>query len=108
MEIETKFNNGTCVMDLAGEMNIYCANEMKAALVNAMGQCTELEINLARVSEMDTAGMQLLMLAKREMADQGKTLRLTQHSPAVLEVMEIYDLAATFGDPLVMRAGRAA
>ena len=108
MEIQTHFDKGTCVMNLAGEMNIYCANQIKPALVNAMDKCAELEINLARVTEMDTAGIQLLMLAKREMAGQGKSLRLTQHSPAVLEVMELYDLAATFGDPLVMRAGRAA
>lgn len=107
MEIQTEFDEGACVMALAGEMNIYHANEIKQAIANAMEKCAELEINLARVTEMDTAGIQLLILAKREMAGRRKTLRLSEHSPAVLEVMELYDLAAVFGDPLVIRAGRA-
>ena len=60
------------------------------------------------MSEIDSAGVQLLMLAKREAQARGGELHLCGHSPAVLDVFELLDLAAFFGDPLVMPAPPAA
>jgi anti-anti-sigma regulatory factor len=54
------------------------------------------------VSEIDTAGVQLLMLAKQAALARNSELRLTGHSPAVLEVFELLNVAAYFSDPLVM------
>ena len=51
---------------------------------------------------MDTAGLQLLLLVKRESLKAGKVLRLTGHSPASLDVLERYNLGAYFGDPEVV------
>ena len=56
------------------------------------------------LNEIDTAGVQLLMLAKQEALRQQRELRLVGHSPAVLEVFELLNVAAYFSDPLVMAA----
>ena len=56
------------------------------------------------MTEIDTAGVQLLMLAKQEALRQQRELRLVGHSPAVLEVFELLNVAAYFSDPLVMAA----
>jgi len=48
--------------------------------------------------------VQLLMAAKKAASGSGRELHLTGHSPAVLEVFETLDLAAHFGDPLVIPA----
>jgi hypothetical protein len=42
------------------------------------------------------------LLAKREATRVGTTLRLAGHSRAVLEVFDLCNLAAFFGDPLVI------
>ena len=63
-----------------------------------------MELDLSQVTEIDTAGIQLLMLAKRESMKRGKELRIVAHSPAVSELMDFYNIAGFFGDPLVIPA----
>lgn len=89
---------------LAGEMSIYAAAELKTLLLSAVDDCPELEIDLSRVEDIDSSGLQLLILAKRQAIAQDKTLTLTGHSRAVLELLELYDMAAFFGDPMVITA----
>jgi anti-sigma B factor antagonist len=96
MEIETKFRKGTCLMSMAGELNIYFAGEVKPVLLDIVAKCDEAKINLAGVTEIDSAGVQLLLLLRREMVTREKTLCLCEQSHAVLEVMELYNLAAAF------------
>ncbi|MEW5943138.1 MAG: STAS domain-containing protein [Pseudomonadota bacterium] len=102
MSISARTSKGICRLRVAEEMNIYNAAAMKEALLTHLAGCSELEINLSKVSEMDTAGLQLLYLVKREAAQQGKTVRLAAHSPATLEILDSYNMAACFGDPVVM------
>lgn len=94
--------DGVCRVFPAGEMTIYHAAEMKAPLLSGLGRCREVEINLSEVVELDTAGFQLLVLAKREAVRAGKPLRLVAHSPATLEVLDMYNMASYFGDPVVI------
>ncbi len=106
MMLHVETNAGRCKVRIDGDVNIYNAIEMKRQLLDHLGSAAELEINLAQVGEMDTAGFQVLCLTKREAAKAGKTLRLTSHSPAALEIMDMYNMAAYFGDPVVISGTR--
>ena len=86
---------------IASRMTIYEATEHKRALLDALGGCAELEIDLSGVSDLDTAGIQLLVLAKREAARAGKAVRLVAPSPATIEVIDLFSLGSFFGDPPV-------
>lgn len=94
------------VVQIEGELSIYSAAELKPQLYSVLQQHVELELDLSAVSEMDSAGLQLLIAAKREAQALGRTLRLTQHSPAVLEVLDLCNMAAFFGDPLIISEPR--
>ncbi|MGM9512848.1 STAS domain-containing protein [Roseateles sp. DB2] len=86
-----------------GELTIFRAAELKSEWLQALHDADgTLELDLAGVTELDTAGLQLLMMLKREATAQGRPLRLHGHSPAVLEVFELLNVAAFFGDPLIM------
>ncbi|MBI1174651.1 MAG: STAS domain-containing protein [Sideroxydans sp.] len=85
-----------------GELTIYHVAELKAELLSGMQDDPEVEIKLSAVSEMDTAGFQLLVFLKREAIRSGKTLRLVAHSQATLEVIDSYNMASYFGDPVVI------
>ncbi len=97
-----KREDGVSSLSIEGEMSIYRASELKQLLLDSLRQSTVLEIDLSGVSELDTAGVQLLLMAKREAQAGQRELRLTAHSPAVLEVFELLDLGASFGDALVI------
>jgi len=86
------------------DMTIYNAATQKQMLLEALQDCQQLDLDLSQVSEMDTAGFQLLLLSKREALKANKTIHLTAHSKAVIELLELYNMASYFGDPLVMPA----
>ncbi len=87
------------VLRIEGELTIFRATELKPVLLASPPAD---EIDLSGVTEIDTAGVQLLMLAKKTALAQQRNLKLVAHSPAVLEVFELLNVAAYFGDPLVM------
>jgi len=93
---------GRCKAVVEGSMTIYEAAADKPLLLSAVATAKETEIDLSSVDEMDTAGVQLLILVKRESLKAGKVLRLTGHSPASLDVLERYNLGAYFGDAAVV------
>ncbi len=108
MPIRTKKRKGVSILHIEGDMTIGTAAALKEELMKHITQSSEREIDLSDVSEMDSAGMQLLMLAKREATRHNTPLRLIGHSRAVLEVMDTYNLAAYFGDPILISRGAKA
>ena len=87
---------------LEGEMTIYRVNEIKARVLDALDGPTLLDVDLSGVTELDAAGLQLLILAKREAARRDKSVCFSAHSPAVLEVLDLCNLTGLFGDPVVL------
>lgn len=90
------------------DLTIYNALAQKQQLLDALAAVDELELNLSQVAEMDTAGLQLLILLKREALRAGKCVRIVAHSQAVSSVIDFCNMAAEFGDPLVIPACEAA
>ena len=84
------------------ELTIYTAAEQKPVLLNFLNSDNELELNLANVTEFDSAGLQLLILLKREALQQSKKLAFVMHSKAVIETLELANLANAFGDQVVL------
>lgn len=66
-----------------GELTIYRANELKPELLAALNGAAQAEFDLSGVTEIDTAGVQLLLLARREAQARGIALHLRSPSQAV-------------------------
>jgi anti-sigma B factor antagonist len=82
---------------LEGELTIYGAAELQARLVAALTDAPEgLEIDLAGVTELDSAGVQLLMATHRTAMASGRTVTLCAPSGTVREVFDLFDLASFF------------
>lgn len=94
----------TTRMTLTQDMTIYHAETLKAELLAGLAGQDVIELDLSRVAEIDTAGIQLLMLAKREAQAQGQTLCIVAHSPAVRELIDFFNIGGYFGDPLLIPA----
>lgn len=86
------------------ELTIYHAMEQKQQVIAALEASEGLELDLSQVAEMDTAGLQVLMLAKREAGRLNKHLAIVAHSPVVRQTLDYCNLAAFFGDPVIITA----
>lgn len=92
-------------LTLAGELTIFTAAPLREQLLSTLADLPpeqELELDLAQVSEIDSAGLQLLLAAKQSAQAQSRNLRLSRHSAAVLDLLDLCDLASHFGDPLIL------
>lgn len=85
---------------LTGDVDIYAAETLKAQLLDQLLRTRVLELDLAEVSLIDTAGMQILVLLKRTAEREGRELRLSQHSATAAEASQFLGLGPFFGDPL--------
>lgn len=96
MALNAKKSSGTCKVSMDGDMTIFTASALKADLLNNLDACSEFEIDLSKVSEIDTAGFQLLVMIKREAAVLNKTFRIVSHSAATAAVVDLYNMADYF------------
>ena len=90
---------------IEGELNIFSATALRQRLLDTISSSKEIEVDLSQVSEIDSAGVQLMVAAKREATARSKPLSFTGYSPAVLDLIELYDLSSYFGDPVPIHPG---
>jgi anti-sigma B factor antagonist len=72
-----------------GELTIHTAAEQKDRLMSALAEGTGLRIDLSGVTDVDTAGLQVLLLVEREAARHGVAVEHHEPSPAVREVFAV-------------------
>jgi len=99
-----QLKNAIVHLTINDEMTIYTALEQKNALAKYLINNKELQVDLSGVSEIDSAGLQILMFMKREANDRHIKLSLINHSQPVVEVFELLKLGNHFGDPIVLSA----
>jgi anti-anti-sigma factor len=102
MPVSAQWSGDRCRLGVDGELTIYTATALKRALLDPLDKADEVDVDLSGVAECDTAGFQLLVLLKREAEFDGKQVSLIGHSPAVMKVLDLYNMAGFFGDPLVI------
>ena len=100
--MKVKKQGAHCKITPEGEMTIYQAGVIHEKFKTQLAACESLEIDLRHVTEIDTAGLQLLLALKREAVAVGKGVTLTMHSEAVVDVFELLNVAHEFGDPMVL------
>jgi anti-anti-sigma factor len=79
-------------------MTIYRAAELHPALLDAVRTQDAPALDLSAVTEFDSAGVQLLLVARREAARLGKRLVLQDASPVVRDAFALLGLTCE-GDP---------
>lgn len=102
MQTTAKRENSPLRLRLADEICIARADEIKREVLEALAQAEQLELDLSGISEIDSAGFQVLVLLKREAQLAGKRVALCGHSQPVLRLFDLYNAAALFGDPIVI------
>lgn len=84
-------------LEIGGELTIYVAAELKEKIGALFSGEAAIEIDLSEVGEIDSAGLQLLLLAQRESAKQQKSIVFNNPSTAVLDCWRLCNVSALFG-----------
>ena len=79
---------------LGDELTIVTAAQTRDRITPYLAAATDLELDLSEVSDIDTAGLQLLLMARREAERRGATVTLADPSPAVQDLFEFTHLSA--------------
>jgi len=102
MQIDIEQHGEHCIIHLMGDFVLAHVTELKDTLLDTLNDCQQLDVDLVDVSDIDTAGIQLLLLLKREALTSKKNCHLIHHSRVVVDMLETYQLSHYFGDPLVL------
>lgn len=92
---------------IEGEMTIFRVEELREAILPVIANNQEIEIDLSRVTEIDGAGLVLMISVKLEAWQQQKMLQFVGHSGVVTTAVDICDLSTFFGDPIVLSSQAA-
>ncbi|WP_108650133.1 STAS domain-containing protein [Dongshaea marina] len=90
--------NEVCRLTVHEEMTIYTAAEQKKILLHWLQEGSEIQLNLAGVSEVDSAGLQLLLLLQNEAELARKKVHFVEMSDALQEVLRLLHLQGRFSE----------
>jgi len=94
-----KYDTDASVIRVQGEMTIYRAHELMQELIPAVGNTSRHAVlDLSQVTELDTAGLQILLMAHRTAMARGMRLAVTHPSECVSEVLDLCNLSALLRD----------
>ncbi|NOY71565.1 MAG: STAS domain-containing protein [Gammaproteobacteria bacterium] len=91
-----------CCAQIEGDLTIYTAAELKSDFERLISDQRDMELSLANVSEIDSSGIQWLMLAQRERNRQNLSFRIIDHSSEVLQIFKDLDLSSYFKEPVIL------
>jgi anti-anti-sigma factor len=93
MPLTQSTRDGHLLLLVSGGFTIFQAAEYKPQLLGVLDNTDDvLELDLSGCDELDTAGLQLLLLLRREAGAQYKQLLLGGVSPAVRNVLNMLQL----------------
>ena len=87
---------------IEGELTRLSTGKLREAIFPIIASNDEIEIDLSRVTEVDEAGMQLLVSVKFEATLRDKTLRYAGYSKPVLDMIDLFDLGRFFDGQIVI------
>ena len=88
---------GARVLDLAGEVDVYTAPQLRSAIMGEVERGTKhLLINLHRVGYMDSTGLGILIGGVKRLRESGGALLLIGPTPRIARIFEITGLNTIF------------
>ena len=97
LETELRDIDGTMVLDVTGEIDVYTAPQFKEAVntIIATGQ-KHLIIDMGNVTYMDSSGFGVLLSATKRLRPEGGTINLVRCNTVIGRVLKITRLDTVF------------
>jgi anti-sigma B factor antagonist len=89
--------DGSCLVCVAGELDLYTAPELERALLPAAGEAAgPFMVDLSGCTFLDSTALAILVAAKRRLADADGAFRIIGAAPAIRRPFEITGLDRLF------------
>jgi len=92
MSVQVEKENGVVKFVIENNMTIFNAAELKKTILEALSEPSNIQLDLSQVSEIDSAGFQLLLMLKNESKSNNKEYQITACSPAVDSLLDLFNL----------------
>lgn len=102
MPVTINTDDAHCALHFSGELSIYTAEEHMTHIRSGMRRDLPVHVDLSAVDEMDAAGLQILVAVKSHAVAHGQSFHLLAQSQAVMELLELSDMAGFFGAAVVI------
>lgn len=90
-DIQVKKKKSVITIKPTGELTINSAQKFKTCLIENLSDFTELEIDLSEIKKIDTAGFQILVLARKEVEREDKIFRILNPAAGVERIFNLYE-----------------
>ncbi|MGA7713054.1 MAG: STAS domain-containing protein [Rhizomicrobium sp.] len=88
MDITNTQVEDTSIVKIEGDLLIGCVAQAKPKIVAALAAGDKVLLDLGNLGECDTAGIQLLLMARASARSQSKSLFVTANSTSFLTTLE--------------------
>ena len=89
-------SKGLCKLAIEEDMTIYAVKAIKNDLSEELDSYNRFELDLSKVEEIDSAGIQLLLALQGELVRKNKQFTLTEVNGTVTKLFETYNLGDHF------------
>ncbi|MFT5716562.1 MAG: anti-sigma B factor antagonist [Oleiphilaceae bacterium] len=89
-------DDGRCRVVIDEDLTIYTISALKQEISPALDTYRHIEIDLAGIEEVDSAGIQLLLAFRMDVMRQEKSLTLISLSTSLINMLERYGLSQQF------------
>ena len=97
-DISISETDATVTVRIDGEMNIYHAAELKTPLLELLSKGKDIALDLSLVGDLDTSGLQILMLLSRELNNAGKTFTIIKQGEASFDALTLLNMSASLSN----------
>lgn len=78
------------------DLTIYTADETKKQMVEMIGKSVNIDLDLSAVGEIDTSGLQLLVMLKNECIARQGSLKMSKSSQPVINMLKMIGMTEYF------------
>ncbi len=89
---------------ISGEITIFEAKILYEECVRFVTNAQCIECDLSEVSEIDSAGLQVLVALKKYAIEKKFNFSLINHSESVQALLDLSQLVNFFGDPVLIKS----
>ena len=97
MKVESEVRGDVTVIRVEGDVDLYSSPELRTAVLEAVPRASAgVEVDLSRVSYMDSSGVATLVEGLRAANEHEVRFTLSEPSEAVMKVLELARLDSVF------------